>query len=142
MQAWGGCKCLAATKEAGVAYQVPDDVEHLIKQRTALGAYSSEYDVQRDPFESLERPEQERSARWDKQNHLTIKQSSQGLSRPLDDQQVVARLRARLTKEGILESMARAQWTPVAKSHLDDNIFYIAFIDRRPDTGERLYHEI
>ena len=38
--------------------------------------------------------------------------------------------------------MARALWTPVAESDLDDLLFYIAFIDRRPATGERLYHEI
>jgi toxin ParE1/3/4 len=38
--------------------------------------------------------------------------------------------------------MARALWTPVAESDLDDVLFYIAFIDRRPATGERLYGEI
>ena len=38
--------------------------------------------------------------------------------------------------------MARAIWTPVAESDLDDILFYIAFIDRRPATGERLYYEI
>ena len=38
--------------------------------------------------------------------------------------------------------MARALWTPVAASDLDDVLFYIAFVDRRPATGERLYHEI
>jgi Arc/MetJ-type ribon-helix-helix transcriptional regulator len=86
-----------------VAYQVPADVEQLIKQRMALGAYSSEDDVLRDALESLELREQERLTRWDERNHLAIKQSNQGLSRPLDDQQVLARLRARLAKEGILE---------------------------------------
>ncbi len=38
--------------------------------------------------------------------------------------------------------MARVVWTPVAESDLDDILFYVAFIDRRPATGERLYHEI
>ena len=38
--------------------------------------------------------------------------------------------------------MARAIWTPVAESDLDDILFYIAFIDRRPATGEWLYYEI
>jgi plasmid stabilization system protein ParE len=38
--------------------------------------------------------------------------------------------------------MAGALWTPVAESDLDDILFYIAFIDRRPATGERLFHEI
>ena len=86
-----------------MAYQVPADVEQLIKQRMASGAYSSEDDVLRDALESLELREQERLARWDERNHLAIKQSNQGLSRPLDDQQVLSRLRARLAREGILE---------------------------------------
>ena len=38
--------------------------------------------------------------------------------------------------------MGRAVWTPVAETDLDDVLFYIAFIDRRPATGERLYCEI
>lgn len=38
--------------------------------------------------------------------------------------------------------MAQVLWTPIAESDLDDILFYIAFIDRRPLTGERLYYEI
>lgn len=38
--------------------------------------------------------------------------------------------------------MAPAIWTPIAESCLDDILFYIAFVDRRPATGERLYYEI
>jgi len=38
--------------------------------------------------------------------------------------------------------MSRAVWTPVAESDLDDILFYIAFVDRRPATGERLYFEL
>lgn len=85
-----------------MAYRVPADVEQLIKQRMALGAYSSEDDVLRDALEALELREQQRLARWDERNDLAIKQSNQGLSRALDDEQVLARLRARLAKEGIL----------------------------------------
>ena len=76
-----------------MAYQVPADVEALIKQRMALGVYASEDDVLRDALESLELREQERPARWDERNHLAIEQSNQGLSRPLDNQQVLSRLR-------------------------------------------------
>ena len=86
-----------------MAYQVPTDVEQLIRQRMALGAYSSEDDVLRDALGALEQREQEQLARWDERNHLAIKQSNQGLSRPLDDEQVLARLRARLANEGIFE---------------------------------------
>ena len=38
--------------------------------------------------------------------------------------------------------MAGVVWTPVAESDLDDILFYISFVDRRPLTGERIYYEI
>ena len=38
--------------------------------------------------------------------------------------------------------MPQVLWTPVAESDLDDILFYIAYIDRRPATGERIYFEI
>lgn len=38
--------------------------------------------------------------------------------------------------------MARVVWTPVAEADLDELLFYIAFVDRRPVTGEGLYFEI
>ncbi|REK17731.1 MAG: hypothetical protein DWQ37_05680 [Planctomycetota bacterium] len=38
--------------------------------------------------------------------------------------------------------MSRAVWTPVAESDLDEILFYIAFVDRSPATGERIYFEI
>ncbi len=38
--------------------------------------------------------------------------------------------------------MARAVWTPIAESELDDILFYISLVDRRPATGQRIYFEI
>ena len=38
--------------------------------------------------------------------------------------------------------MSRAIWTPIAESDLDDIIHYIAFVDRNPIAGERIFHEI
>lgn len=38
--------------------------------------------------------------------------------------------------------MPRVLWTPIAESDLDDILFYIAFVDRNPTTGERIYAEI
>lgn len=38
--------------------------------------------------------------------------------------------------------MARATWTPLAKSELDDILYHIAVTDRRPLTGERIYFAI
>lgn len=38
--------------------------------------------------------------------------------------------------------MPRVLWTPIAEADLDDILFYIAFVDRNPLTGERIYYEI
>ena len=38
--------------------------------------------------------------------------------------------------------MAHVVWTPVAESDLDDILFYISLVDRRPLTGEKIYREI
>jgi len=33
-------------------------------------------------------------------------------------------------------------WTPIAESDLDDILYYVSVVDRRPETGERIYYEI
>ncbi len=38
--------------------------------------------------------------------------------------------------------MGQVLWTPVAETDLEDLLFYVAFVDRRPATGDRLYREI
>jgi hypothetical protein len=38
--------------------------------------------------------------------------------------------------------MPHALWTPVAEADLDEILFYIAFVARRPTIGERIYSEI
>lgn len=38
--------------------------------------------------------------------------------------------------------MSGVVWTPIAQSDLDDILFYISFVDRRPTTGQRIYFEI
>ncbi len=38
--------------------------------------------------------------------------------------------------------MAAVAWTPLAKSELEDILYYIAIQDRRPMTGERIYYSI
>ena len=38
--------------------------------------------------------------------------------------------------------MAGVVWTPIAESDLDEILFYISFVDRKPSTGERVYFEI
>lgn len=38
--------------------------------------------------------------------------------------------------------MAQVRWTPIAEADLDDILYYIAVVDRRPETGERIYYEL
>ena len=38
--------------------------------------------------------------------------------------------------------MPRAVWTPIAESELDDILFYISMLARRPMTVERIFYEI
>lgn len=38
--------------------------------------------------------------------------------------------------------MARAKWTEVAESDLDDLIYYIGVVNRSAETAERIYAEI
>lgn len=38
--------------------------------------------------------------------------------------------------------MADVVWTPIAESDLDEILFYISLVDRKPATGERIYYEI
>ena len=38
--------------------------------------------------------------------------------------------------------MRQVIWTPIAESEFEDILFYIAIIDRRPETAERIYYEI
>ncbi len=83
-------------------YQFPTDVERLIQEWIATGRYTSADEVLRDAMTALEQLEQEKLARWDERNRLATEQSELGLSEPLDDERVLARLRERLAQEGIL----------------------------------------
>lgn len=87
---------------ASVAYQFPPDVDRFVKERIASGNYTSEDDVLRDAMVALEQIEQHQLARWGERNRLAAEQSQLGLSKPLDDERVLARLRERLAQEGIL----------------------------------------
>lgn len=66
------------------------------------GRYQSEDDVLREAMDALDQLEQDKLIRWDERNRLAIRQSQNGLSKPLDDEAVLDRLRERLAKEGIV----------------------------------------
>jgi hypothetical protein len=53
-------------------------------------------------MDALDQIEQDKLVRWNERNRLAIEQSEQGLSEPLDDEKVLARLRERLARDGIV----------------------------------------
>jgi Arc/MetJ-type ribon-helix-helix transcriptional regulator len=85
-----------------MAYEIPTDIQERLKARLDEGAYQSADEVLRDAMDALDQVEQDKLVRWNDRNQLAIQQSQQGLSKPLNDQTVLARLRARLAQEGIL----------------------------------------
>jgi Arc/MetJ-type ribon-helix-helix transcriptional regulator len=86
-----------------MGYQLPPDLDYRVQAYLADGGYQNEDEVLRTALDALVEREQEKLRRWDERNRLAIEQSARGLSKPLDDEAVIARLRARLAKEGIAE---------------------------------------
>jgi Arc/MetJ-type ribon-helix-helix transcriptional regulator len=86
-----------------MTYQLPADISERLQACVAGGHYRSEEDVLRDALDALEQREQEKLQRWHEGNAIAMEQSRQGLSKPLDDDAVLARLRARLAAEGIVD---------------------------------------
>jgi Arc/MetJ-type ribon-helix-helix transcriptional regulator len=86
-----------------MTHQFPPDVAKLVKDRMASGAYASEDEILRDALGALEQVELDTIKRWQERSRLSAEQSQQGLSKPLDDTRVLARLRERLANEGILD---------------------------------------
>jgi Arc/MetJ-type ribon-helix-helix transcriptional regulator len=85
-----------------MSYEFPNDIRDRINAWLVGGACQSEDDVIRQAMDALDRVELDKRTRWQERNQLASEQSAQGLSKPLDDQEVLARLRERLLKEGIL----------------------------------------
>ena len=86
-----------------MSYQFPPDIEERLKARMSDGGYQSEDDVLRKAMDALDQLEQDKLIRWEERNRTSMQQSQQGLSRPLDDEAVLGRLRERLAKEGIVD---------------------------------------
>jgi Arc/MetJ-type ribon-helix-helix transcriptional regulator len=85
-----------------MAHEFPTDIQERLKSRLDGGAYQNEDDVIRDAMDALDQLEQDKLTRWNDRNQLATEQSAHGLSKPLDERKVLARLRERLAKEGIL----------------------------------------
>ena len=86
-----------------MSYQFPQDIEERVKARMSNGGCQTEDEVLREAMDALDKLEQDQLIRWDDRNRLAQQQSQQGLSKPLDDEAVLARLRQRLAREGILD---------------------------------------
>ena len=84
-------------------YQFPPDIEERLKARMSDGRYQTEDEVLREAMDALDQLEQDKLTRWDERNRIAMQQSRQGLSRPLDDEAVLDRLRERLAREGIVD---------------------------------------
>ena len=83
-------------------YQFPNDIRDRLQDRLKNGLYADENDVLRDAMDALDQIEQDKLLRWHGRNRLAAEQSRHALSKPLDDERVLARLRERLAREGIL----------------------------------------
>ena len=84
-------------------YQFPPDIEERLKARMSEGRYQSEDEVLREAMDALDQLEQEKLMRWNERNRLAMQQSQQGVSKTLNDDVVLSRLRERLAKEGIVD---------------------------------------
>ncbi len=122
-------------------YQLPPDLDHRIQTYLSAGGFQNEDDVLRSALDALEEREQEKLRHWHDGNRIAIEQSQQGLSKPLDDEAVIARLRAACQRRNY-RVMPRTVWTPRAESELDDILFQIAIRAGRPETGIKNYFEI
>jgi Arc/MetJ-type ribon-helix-helix transcriptional regulator len=83
--------------------QLPPDISERLQAWVVAGGYRSEEEALRQALDALDERDQETRRRWHDGNALAIEQSRQGLSKPLDDEAVLARLRARLAADGITD---------------------------------------
>jgi Arc/MetJ-type ribon-helix-helix transcriptional regulator len=82
-------------------YPLPPDVSERLQACIASGNYKSEDEVLREALSALEQRDRDKLRRWQEGNEIAMEQSRQNLSRPLNDDVVLARLRERLAAEGI-----------------------------------------
>ena len=86
-----------------MSYQIPKDIEERVKARMSDGRYQTEDEVLREAMDALDQMEQDTLIRWSERNQIAVRQSQQGLSKPLNDKAMLDRLRKRLAKEGIVD---------------------------------------
>ena len=80
----------------------PPDIEERVKARMSEGRYASEADLLREAMDALDQLEEDKLVRWRERNRMAAEQSQQGVSRPLNDNAVLERLRQRLSDDGVV----------------------------------------
>ena len=86
-----------------MTFQLPPDIHKNIQAHIASGDYQNEEDVLRTAMHLLGQREEDVLKKWDEKNQIAIEQSQQGLSKPLNDQAVLGRMRSRLARKGITD---------------------------------------
>jgi Arc/MetJ-type ribon-helix-helix transcriptional regulator len=86
-----------------VNLQLPPDINDRVQAYVGSGAFQNEEEVLRTALDALEERNEEKLRRWHEGNRIAMEQSRLGLSKPLDDEAVLKRLRARLAKDGITD---------------------------------------
>jgi Arc/MetJ-type ribon-helix-helix transcriptional regulator len=83
--------------------QLPPDISQRLHAWVVAGGFQSEEEALREALDALDERDEARRQRWHDGNARAIELSRQGLSKPLDDEAVLARLRARLAADGITD---------------------------------------
>jgi Arc/MetJ-type ribon-helix-helix transcriptional regulator len=82
-----------------MAYEFPPDVDHRVQAYLAAGGFQNEDEVLRTALDALEERERDKLRRWHEGNRIAIEQSRQGLSRPLDLDELMERVERRVAGE-------------------------------------------
>jgi Arc/MetJ-type ribon-helix-helix transcriptional regulator len=84
-------------------HQLSADLDGRVQRYLSSGGFRNVDEVLHNALDALDEREQEKLRRWNLGNQIASEQSRQGLSKPLDDAAVLARLHARLANEGITD---------------------------------------
>jgi len=79
-------------------YQFPIDIQKRVQARIKSGQYQDEDELLRDAMDALENREQEKLFQWQARNRISAEQSQKGLSKPLNDDEVLKRLHDQFEK--------------------------------------------
>jgi Arc/MetJ-type ribon-helix-helix transcriptional regulator len=79
------------------------NLESRVQNYLATGSFPSVDAVLHSAMDALDERERGKSERWQLGNQIALEQSRKGLSKPLDDDAILLRLRSRLAEHGVCE---------------------------------------